>query len=150
MILLPWKQFDMKTKLSVANIETILDSIVNTKSTGTGFFGQVNNSQFRIIRKSKGLDSFQPVIIGKIITENLGSRIQLTMRLHTIVLVIISAVILFYSYTLIVGIKKTQLIDVFMSSLVIILIYSFALISFNKAVKRNKDYLTQLFKIGES
>ena len=49
------------------------------------FFGTVGSTRFRIMRVIRGRDSFNPVLYGRFLSDNHGTRVRVVMTLHPFV-----------------------------------------------------------------
>lgn len=93
MRLLPYRRFELQSPLSVTQVTQALSDSGEPKRwirLGTAdrpFEGTVTASGFQIQRNISYRNSFLPQVTGTVTPEGSGSRISITMKLHSVVLI---------------------------------------------------------------
>src|SRR5688572_24183093 len=100
MRLLPRRIFDMHSPLGQREASQRLSAAIaapmsyNTHHESRPFSGRMSGASFDVMRTSRGRNSFRPRIRGTIASATGGSRIQGTMQLHELVLVVVGFMVL--------------------------------------------------------
>lgn len=89
---LPFERITYRTNLSEQEVLTKLSSFVEPRKFGLGrnqikeYEGYIDNYSFEISRVIKYRNSFLPEISGRLQKNNLGTQIEVTMKLNLFVL----------------------------------------------------------------
>lgn len=91
MLLLPFENFTCIAKLNSKEVVDKVETIIRSESNSTAHYsGQVSDSKFELIRIIWFRNSFRPIIKGKIKQLQNQTEINITMRMHPFVEVILS------------------------------------------------------------
>jgi len=88
---LPFENFEIHTTLTSDEVFYRLRAAVETKkpwwqplfAVRKSYYGEVNRNSFRLVRVTSWNRNFTPQVLGTIQWDNLGSSIQITMRLNS-------------------------------------------------------------------
>lgn len=112
MWLLPYEHFYIKTNLSRDKIIQKLQDVTDTSKRIVWFptfttrqhqlyLGKVNEEGFNIYRWINHQDSFLPIISGKFLFQNTGSKIRIRMHLHWLVIILMTLWLGFFGLILV-------------------------------------------------
>lgn len=152
-VLIPFKSITFKSKFTNSKITELLQdkigvfknfSFKNTeRNTDKLFYGKItSNRKFEIYQIIKGRNSFIPIVKGTVNSYETESVIEIKMRFHVIVILIIIFFIGFLTIGNIIdylksGVVENLLIGISMS----FFIYSFAVYEFNKQTENVTEIL---------
>lgn len=151
---LPFERIIYKTNLSEQEVIKRLSEFVEPKKFSLGrtstkeYEGLVNNDRFEINRIINYRNSFLPQIIGTIQKNNDRTQIEITMKLHVLVLVFL---IVWCGFTLffLVGVcfaeKKISTV-LFMPILMLLFAYGLTMLGFKTESKKSKEFLRKNFE----
>lgn len=157
MILLPFETYTIKTNLPTQEIknrleqtiEPELSSIFFRSNSGRPYRGKISATKFSMCRNLFYTNSFNPIILGEISTQDGVSLIHLKIRLH---LVILAFLIPFLIITGFIGFGelKSQIergyiaFEENISLIMFVSFYVISILAFKFETRRTKKYLTQL------
>jgi hypothetical protein len=113
------------------------------------FFGKVSKNGFKIMRKIRGRDSFNPVLYGKFSPLDNGTRVRVVMTFHPIIWVFILGWTFFHGYWMFQGFRELRNLNAFGSVQFLLFLWLLAVpIFFIDAVK-SKYLLVELFRLHD-
>ncbi len=157
----PSENYLLSTKLSVDEIRTkISEQIVPKKLFMLSLFGErttkpyegtLTQEGFRINRILQGRNSWRPTITGKITKDTIGTKIQINMRMITIIEVVMFVFLGMFGFLFICltyvsiskGNFKGETLGIF---LFFILLYVIMTVSFKYESLKSKKFLVELFE----
>jgi len=161
MSLIPYKKFTIYSKSDINqlrqnlayNIAPIGSNYLHggmTFNLKRKFEGDIFDDSFKIRRQVSGLNSFVPVVLGKIGQEENKSIISVKIRLHVFVVILsilwlIGALIGLFTYLIPSLIDKTMDVGVIFSGLIVCVGYSILIVTFNLEKDKAKRELKNIF-----
>ncbi|MGE8432204.1 hypothetical protein [Chryseobacterium joostei] len=154
---LPFERITYRTNLSEQEVFTKLSSFVEPRKYGLGrnhtkeYEGYVNNNSFEISRVIKYRNSFLPQISGRLQKNNLGTQIEVTMKLNLFVLFFLlvwcSFALFFFLGISMKSIRDEEIsVEFFLPLLMLLFVYALTILSFKMESKRAKEYLKKSFQ----
>ena len=160
MRLFAYEKFAITTKYSPLEVKQIISEIVETRQwvwrweTKQKYIGEINRNRFKMIRWNWVINSFQPIIIGKISKNNDGSIINIKMQPKTlsIIIILLFQIIYIYQILSVIGdwilyitkikpIEYASLEGIIPPLLWVTILYLFALLLFKFEAIRDKIFI---------
>ena len=142
MVFFPMELLRYKINISKDEMINRLNNNVESKNFlnwtyfGKPFFGEVYENRFKIIRHNEIIrNSFRPVIIGNIIENGAENTLEILMRPHLVVLIIMSI------FLVIVAINA-----ILFSIILMLIFYPIMVLFFKFESKQAKKFLDKLFE----
>ncbi len=151
--LIPYDQAIVKTSLDIEQVYQKLAGVIEPRTymrfsrDHVYFEGSLEREAFKISRIIHYRNSFLPVILGEIRDELDGTAVILRMRLNWIVITFMLIWILMVLGMVIAtlfGVLNNEALPWIMPTLLILVMYTFALIFFHREAKKAKAYLQEL------
>jgi len=162
MLLIPYTKFTLNIYRPLAQVEAELAARVKSRSLirmkwvfskidpATPFEGTVANGRFNINRIINYKNSFLPIVVGELNDELDVTRVDVTMRLHYAMVVVVVALFIVFGITF--GIGGTQNVDGFSPILIIVAVFSpiylLMMIFFNMETNKARLFLEQTWQVG--
>jgi len=156
MLFLPYTKYTIKTGLSPQEAEAQLNQITDKRKLRFGlsrnhkaFEGKVENGRFNINRIIHYRNSFLPIVIGEIKDDLDVTRIEITMRLHLAVLVVLVLSLIIGTVGTVMTLIGAEWMDVLAAAGVFVFIlglfYVITMAFFNYEVNKAKALLAEIW-----